>query len=166
MKSLYSLCGVWSISSNSRFGGTRTTNETENECVQTRGFGLAHVWQRDVPHALSWSPWQQQQQHGASSPPPPSPPQPRWQLKGPHRSRSRLWTRSRHRSTSHAPQERCCQLYSDYFWFWFWLHRDDLVVGVSASHVVGLGFMPQPGHTKDYHNNVSNSLPAWHTGIL
>ena len=35
----------------------------------------------------------------------------------------------------------------------------------SASHAVGRGFAPQPGHTKDHHKNGTNYLPAWHTGV-
>ena len=37
-----------------------------------------------------------------------------------------------------------------------------LVVIVSASHTVGCEFASQPGHTKDYHKNGTNCLPAWH----
>ena len=37
-----------------------------------------------------------------------------------------------------------------------------LVVSVSASHTVGCEFASQPGHTKDYHKNGTNCLPAWH----
>ena len=40
-----------------------------------------------------------------------------------------------------------------------------LVVSVSASHMVGRGFAPQSGHTKDYHENATNCLPAWHAGV-
>ena len=35
----------------------------------------------------------------------------------------------------------------------------------SASHVVGRGFVSQPGHTKDHYKNSTNCLPAWHTGF-
>ena len=31
--------------------------------------------------------------------------------------------------------------------------RDGLVVSVSASHAIGRGFAPRPGHTKDHHEN-------------
>ena len=33
-----------------------------------------------------------------------------------------------------------------------------LVVSVSASHVVGSGFAPRSGHTKDHHKNGTNCL--------
>ena len=36
-----------------------------------------------------------------------------------------------------------------------------LVVSVSASHAVGHGFAPRPGHTKDHHKNGTNCLLAW-----
>ena len=32
-----------------------------------------------------------------------------------------------------------------------------LVVSMSASHAVGLGFAPRPGHTKDHHKKVQTS---------
>ena len=35
-----------------------------------------------------------------------------------------------------------------------------LVFSVTASHAVGRGFMPRPGHTKDHHKNGTNCLPA------
>ena len=35
------------------------------------------------------------------------------------------------------------------------------VVSVSASHAVGRGFAPRPGHTKNGHTNGTNWLPAW-----
>ena len=40
-----------------------------------------------------------------------------------------------------------------------------LMVSVSASHVVGSEFAPQPGHTKEHHKNGTDCLPAWHTCI-
>ena len=36
-----------------------------------------------------------------------------------------------------------------------------LIVSMSASHAVGGGFVPRPGHTKD-HENGTNCLTAWH----
>ena len=38
--------------------------------------------------------------------------------------------------------------------------RRALVVGVSASRVVGRRFTPRPGYTKDHHKNGTNCLPA------
>ena len=38
--------------------------------------------------------------------------------------------------------------------------RDDLVVSESASHAVGRGFAPWPGHTNDHHNKSAK----WHCG--
>ena len=38
--------------------------------------------------------------------------------------------------------------------------RVGLVVSVSASHRVGREFVYQPDHTKDHHENGTNSLPA------
>ena len=43
------------------------------------------------------------------------------------------------------------------------LHQYGLAVCMSASHEVGHRFVSQPGHTKDYHKNSTNCLPAWHT---
>ena len=43
--------------------------------------------------------------------------------------------------------------------------RVTLVVSMSASHAVGRGFAPQPGHTKDHHKNGMNCLPAWHVSV-
>ena len=40
--------------------------------------------------------------------------------------------------------------------------RVGLVVSVSASHTVGLGFASRLGHTKDHHINGTKCLPAWH----
>ena len=40
-----------------------------------------------------------------------------------------------------------------------------LVVSVSASHTVGYEFASRPGHTKDYHKNVTNCLPAFHACV-
>ena len=45
------------------------------------------------------------------------------------------------------------------------LRQVGLVISVSASHVVGHGFMPQTDHTKDHHKNGSNFHPAWHACI-
>ena len=45
------------------------------------------------------------------------------------------------------------------------LRQDGLVVGMSASHVVGHGFVPWLGHTEDHHKNGTNCLPAWHAGF-
>ena len=45
------------------------------------------------------------------------------------------------------------------------LHRDDLVVSIYASQAVSHGFRPQPGHTKDHHENCTNWLPALHSCI-
>ena len=36
-----------------------------------------------------------------------------------------------------------------------------LVVSVSASHALGRGFAPRPGHTKDHLKNGTNCLPAY-----
>ena len=44
-------------------------------------------------------------------------------------------------------------------------HWVGLVISVSASHVVGRGFAPWPGHTKDLHKNGTNCLPAWHACV-
>ena len=44
-------------------------------------------------------------------------------------------------------------------------HISLCVVIMSASHAVGCGFVPHPGHTKDHHKSGTNCLPAWHTGI-
>ena len=41
-------------------------------------------------------------------------------------------------------------------------HPVGLVISVSASHAVGSRFAPRTGHTKDYHKNGTNCLPAWH----
>ena len=40
--------------------------------------------------------------------------------------------------------------------------QDGLLVSVSASHSVGRGFAPRPGHVKDHHKNGTNCLPVWH----
>ena len=40
--------------------------------------------------------------------------------------------------------------------------RVGLVVGVSASRIVGREFVSRPGHTKDHNKNGANCLPAWH----
>ena len=40
--------------------------------------------------------------------------------------------------------------------------RVGLLVSVSASHTVGYGFVPWPGHTKDHHKYGTNCLPALH----
>ena len=45
------------------------------------------------------------------------------------------------------------------------IEKDGLVVVMSDSHVVSCGFAPLLGYTKDHHKNVTNCLPAWHTGI-
>ena len=42
------------------------------------------------------------------------------------------------------------------------LRQDGLVVGVSASHAVGHGFVSRPGHTKNHHKNGGNCHPARH----
>ena len=44
-------------------------------------------------------------------------------------------------------------------------HWVGLVISVSASHAVGRGFAPRPGHTKDLHKNGTNCLPAWHACV-
>ena len=31
---------------------------------------------------------------------------------------------------------------------------------------VGRRFEPRPGHTKDYHKDITNCLPAWHANAL
>ena len=38
-------------------------------------------------------------------------------------------------------------------------------VTMSASHAVGGGFTPQPGHTKDHHKHGTNCLPAQHADV-
>ena len=43
---------------------------------------------------------------------------------------------------------------------------DGLVVGVSASHAVGRGFVPWPGRIKDHHKIGTNYIPAWHAGVM
>ena len=40
-----------------------------------------------------------------------------------------------------------------------------LVLSVSASHAVGRGFAPQPGHTNGHHKNGTNCLTAWHYAL-
>ena len=45
------------------------------------------------------------------------------------------------------------------------LTASGLVISVSASHAVGRGFGPRPGHTKDHHRNGTNCLPAWRACI-
>ena len=45
------------------------------------------------------------------------------------------------------------------------LPRDGLVVSMFASHTVGHGFTPRPGHTKDHNRNGTKWLPPWHAGI-
>ena len=40
--------------------------------------------------------------------------------------------------------------------------RAGLVVSVSTSHVVGRGFAPRLGYTKDHHKNDTDCLHAWH----
>ena len=42
---------------------------------------------------------------------------------------------------------------------------DSLVVSISASHAVGLGFTPQQGHAKNHHKNGTNCVPAFHACI-
>ena len=44
-------------------------------------------------------------------------------------------------------------------------HRNGLMVRVSASHAVSRGFVPETGHTKHYHKNGTNCLPAWHAVV-
>ena len=44
--------------------------------------------------------------------------------------------------------------------------RHGLVVRVSASHAVGRGSAPRPGHTKDHHNTVQNRSSIVHTDCL
>ena len=48
------------------------------------------------------------------------------------------------------PQQRIIGLYNVKF-HQPWLHLDGVVVSVSAWHVVGIVFVPWPGHTKDHH---------------
>ena len=45
------------------------------------------------------------------------------------------------------------------------LDWDGLMVSMSASHVVGHGFVPWQGHTKDHHEKDTNCSPTWHAGI-
>ena len=40
------------------------------------------------------------------------------------------------------------------------------LVVMSASNLVGHGFTPQLGHTKDHRKNSKLCLPAWHAGIM
>ena len=40
-----------------------------------------------------------------------------------------------------------------------------LVVSVSALMQYVHGFMPRLGHSKDFHKNATNCLPAWHAYI-
>ena len=37
-------------------------------------------------------------------------------------------------------------------------HQDGSVVSLSASHTVGLGFAPPPGHTKEHPKNGTHSM--------
>ena len=39
-------------------------------------------------------------------------------------------------------------------------HMIELVVNLSASHMVGRGFAFRPGHTKDHHEYGTNCFPA------
>ena len=45
------------------------------------------------------------------------------------------------------------------------LPSNGLVVSLSNSQVVGLGFKPWPGNTKDHHRNCTNCFLAWHACI-
>ena len=53
--------------------------------------------------------------------------------------------------------------------FWCFLIKTDCIeitlFSMSVSHRVGGGLAPQPGHTKDHHQNGTNCLLALHAGI-
>ena len=40
-----------------------------------------------------------------------------------------------------------------------------LVVSISTSHTVGLGFASRPSRTEDHHENGTNCLPALHACV-
>ena len=43
--------------------------------------------------------------------------------------------------------------------------QDFSVISMSATYVVGCGFVPLPGHSKNHHKNGKNYPPSWHAGI-